>query len=263
MKKNFKKIAAIVAAAAVASAITVSASAESYNAYVQFQNTVYSFRNAFNEANYGATTPYFDSVIVWGGNDSETWPELEDNFDYDIEGYVIPANFTNAVIDGDGTYTVSIDDFDWALDAASSFNLLLVSTDIPLDSGAVISDAKIIVDGNVEATIAEPMLNPDEKEYIAPMFANIWNSDLESYAGAYPTTSLAIEFTVSGLGTAAGEVEEVAEAPVDTADAAADTTAETTTDDKASPDTGVEGVAAVAGLAVVATGAVIVSKKRK
>ena len=50
------------------------------------------------------------------------------------------------------------------------------------------------------------------------------------------------------------------------ADTSADTTADTTgtaTGDKTTPDTDVEGVAAVAGLAIVATGAVIVSKKRK
>ena len=43
--------------------------------------------------------------------------------------------------------------------------------------------------------------------------------------------------------------------------AAADTTA--ATDTKGSPDTGVEGVAAVAGIAVVAAGAVALSRKRK
>lgn len=50
-----------------------------------------------------------------------------------------------------------------------------------------------------------------------------------------------------------------AETPVDSAPA--DTTAPAA--DKGSPDTGVEGVAAVAGLAAVAAGAVALSKKRK
>lgn len=45
--------------------------------------------------------------------------------------------------------------------------------------------------------------------------------------------------------------------------AAVDTDAPTAGGDKTSPDTGVEGVAAVAGLAVVAAGAVVLSKKRK
>lgn len=46
-------------------------------------------------------------------------------------------------------------------------------------------------------------------------------------------------------------------------DAAVDTDAPVAGGDKTSPDTGVEGVAAVAGLAVVAAGAVVLSKKRK
>ena len=45
-----------------------------------------------------------------------------------------------------------------------------------------------------------------------------------------------------------------------TGDAADDTA---TTPEKGSPDTGVEGIAAVAGVAVLAAGAVLVSKKRK
>ena len=47
------------------------------------------------------------------------------------------------------------------------------------------------------------------------------------------------------------------------ADETTDDTAAAANGDKTTPDTGVEGVAAVAGLAIVATGAVIVSKKRK
>ena len=53
------------------------------------------------------------------------------------------------------------------------------------------------------------------------------------------------------------------DAPAETPDAGAVDTTAPTTGDKQSPDTGVEGVAAVAGLAVVAAGAVVLSKKRK
>ncbi len=275
---KLRKILASVAAAALAATTMVTiASAESYNAYIGFQDTVYSFRNAWTEANYGKATDYFDKAIVWGGNDPESFPEYEDSYDYDIEGYAIDVDYTDAVIDGDGTYTVAIDGFPWELDSASSFNLLFISTDIPLDSGATISSASIIVDGAVAATYDEPMQNPDDKSYVCPLFANIWNSDLESYAGAYPTESLAIEFTVTGLGggaedtaaddTATDDTAADDTATDDTADTTADTTtddtADTTTGDKTTPDTGVEGVAAVAGLAIVAAGAVIVAKKRK
>lgn len=56
--------------------------------------------------------------------------------------------------------------------------------------------------------------------------------------------------------TPAEETPADTEAPAETAPTAPAT-------DKGSPDTGVEGVAAVAGLAVVAAGAVVLSKKRK
>ena len=58
-------------------------------------------------------------------------------------------------------------------------------------------------------------------------------------------------------GAGAGAAEDVTEAP------AAGDVAGTTDSSKGSPDTGVEDVAVVAGLAIVAAGAVLVSKKRK
>jgi hypothetical protein len=66
---------------------------------------------------------------------------------------------------------------------------------------------------------------------------------------------------ISGDTAAAADDDTTAAAD----DTASDTTATTTTttSDKGSPDTGVEGIAAVAGVAVVAAGAVVLSKKRK
>ena len=64
---------------------------------------------------------------------------------------------------------------------------------------------------------------------------------------------IAVTFTITGVADAA------VDAPADTV---VDTQAPTT-GDKQSPDTGVEGVAVVAGLAIVAGGAMLLSKKRK
>ncbi len=63
----------------------------------------------------------------------------------------------------------------------------------------------------------------------------------------------------------AANADDAASDDAATDDAAADetTTAPAVTGDKTSPDTGVEGVAAVAGIAVVAAGAVALSRKRK
>ncbi len=255
-----RRIAAAAIAAVAAAALSIGAAAESYNAYIGFQTTPYSFRNKPTEPTYGIATDYFNSVIVWGGNDPETFPEYEDNYDYDIDGYVLPATFTDAVIDKDGTYTVSVDGFNWALDGASAFNLLFVATDIPSDAGVTITDASIIVDGTVAETVATPMVDPDDEKAgtLGILFANIWNTELTSYAGAYPTESLAIEFTVTGLG--AGEAEE---APVaDEAPAAGDVDAAVESS-KGSPDTGIESVAAIGGLAILAGAAIAITRKRK
>lgn len=83
-----------------------------------------------------------------------------------------------------------------------------------------------------------------------------WGNDMsdmkvESMTVLDASGATLISFDANGKATAGGS-----SAVVDT-DAPAGTT------DKGSPDTGVEGVAAVAGLAVVAAGAVALSKKRK
>lgn len=70
--------------------------------------------------------------------------------------------------------------------------------------------------------------------------------------------SIKVTFTVTGLGGGDAAADDTTAS--DATDTATDTGASA---DKGSPDTGVEGVAAIAGLAVVAAGAVVLSKKRK
>lgn len=266
--KISKVLAAGVAAAAVASTLSVAAAAEDYNAYIGFQTTVYSFRNSWDEGNYGMTTDYFDQIIVWGNNDPETFPDYEDNFDYDIAGYVLDATYDDATIDGDGTYTVSATDIDWALDGATDFNLVFVSTNIPIDAGAVCTEAKIIVDGEVVKTVADPVCDETQANFNIAL-ANTWNPDIGGYGLAYPTESLEIEFTITGLGGEDADVATVDEAPAPAqteapapAPAAGDTAAAVDSS-KGSPDTGVEDVALIGGLAIVAGAAIALTRKRK
>ncbi len=257
-----KRIAAVAAAIVSAAALTVSASA--YNGYIQFQNTAYSFRNDWNEGSYGkdANNDAFDNVIVWGNNDPETYPEYEDYFDYDIGGYLLPVTYTDVEITGNGTYTVAVDGFDWALDGQSAFYAAGLSTDIPVSEGAYISSASLIVDG--VKTLTRDNLTPDDMEqnvdYLVYRLINTYNPDLEKYTGAYPTSSLAVEFTIAGLGGGAEEApaeETVVEEP-----AAGDVQAATVSS-KGSPDTGIEDVAVVAGLAILAGAGIVVTRRRK
>lgn len=263
MKKS-RMIAAAAASAAAAAVLAVSAGA--YTGYLGFQNTVYSFRNAWNDGTYGlnAGNDAFKNVVVWGGNDPETFPDYEDYFDYDVTGYLLPVQWTDADITEDGTYTVALDGFDWTLDGAASFNLLFVNTDIPIDSGAVIKNCKVLVDGAEAQTIAEPWVNPDEKEYVSVLLENIWNSDIvDRYSGAYPTASLAIQFDVEGLSSGAVDAAPAEEAVTVSAPAESGDTTAAVTSVKDSPDTGVEDVAVIAGLAIAAGAGIVLARKRK
>ncbi len=258
---KIRKILAAVASAAVAvSALATAASAADYNGYITFQTTTYSFRNEWDEANYGAATDYFDDFIVWGvaDTDPDTFPGYEDNFDYDIAGYLLPAEYTDVKITGDGTYTVKAEGIDWGLKGETDFNLIGVSTDIPMEAGAVCTSATIKVDGEAVKTYENPVCD-ETKKYFNVYLTNIWNTDIGSYGLAFPTSSLEIEFTIEGLGGAAAEEA----APVeDSAPAAGDVDAATDSS-KGSPDTGIEDVAVVGGLAIVAGAAIALTRKRK
>ena len=236
------------ASAAVVAAAALAATAGAYNAYLGYQTNPYSFRNAWDDGTYGIDSGYFDNVIVWGNSNDmdQTFPEYADYYDWDIEAYVMDGGFTDAVVEADGTYTVSSDAFEWSMDGASGFNLIFVSTDIP--STATVTSATLYIDGVEQMTVANPVC--EDKDTIHFNLCNIWNPDVEAYTGAYPTETISVEFTVEGLG---GAAEAPAEDAATTAPAG----------DKTSPDTGVEGVAVVAGTAIVAAGAMLLSKKRK
>ena len=250
--KMRKVLAAIAAAAVATTAMATVASAADYNGYIAFQTTQYSFRNGWTDASYGQATDYYDKYIVWGSGDApeETFPQYEDEFDYDIAGYALPATYVDTKISGDGTYTVEAKDLDWSVTGDSAFNLIQVSTDLPADGSVTITNAKIIVDGAETASIDNPAC--EVTEYLTINLCNIWNTEVAAYTGAFPTNSLKVEFTVSGLGAAATD-----------APAAAGDVDATTDSSKGSPDTGIEDVAAIGGLAILAGAAIAFTRKRK
>ena len=267
--KKFRTLSAIAAAAMAVSMIPVSASAEdtTYHAYIGVQSASYSFRNAWYEPTYGQGVTgddgmvYFDQITGWDGPTAVS------------KGGV----FNDAEITGDGTYTVSVTDFDFGSD--ESLNLLFISTDIPLDSGVTISDVKVTLDGNTKYTFDEAYLSPDAKDYLEPMCINIWNDDLGKEDGLFgytmPQDSIELTFTVSGLGAASDDAaaedaatEDAAtedEAPAE--DAAAEETEaapaeETTTEETTAPKTGNTAAGALLAVMGVAAAAAVVSKRK-
>jgi len=242
MKKS--RILSAITAAAIAATTLVSmampaSAADSYHAYIGVQTQNFTFRNAWNEGTYGKGitaddgTVWFDQLTGWDG------PTALDK----------GGDFTDVEITGDGTYKVGVTNFDFGSD--EYLNLLFVSTDMPLDCGATISDVKVIMDGQTKYTFDEAYLSPDEKEYLQPMAINIWNSDLGGQDGLFayimPTSSVEVEFTVSNF-PAGAAAETTEEAP-----------AETTT---SAPATGNASVAVMLSVMAVAATAAVVSKKK-
>lgn len=257
MKKS--KILAVAASASLAAtALAIPASADdTYHAYIGVQSASFSFRNAWDEPTYGLGVTgddgmvYFDQITGWDGPTAVS------------KG----GTFTDAEITGDGTYSVSVTDFDFGED--ETLNLLFLSTDIPLDSGITISDVKVVMDGNTKYTFDEAYLDPDEVNYIKPTCINIWNDDLGKDAGLFgytmPQDSIELQFTVSGMGAASADTTEDTAAEETTEDAAP---VEETADAPAADDTttsattGNTSAAALVAVMAVAAAAVAVSKRK-
>lgn len=159
----------------------------SYNAYLGVQTPNWTYRDPWNSAN---------------GIGSEHWGDFifgnETNEKYGV--------VTDAVVAGNGTYTVSVTDFgtifadDFKTAGQEWFNLLFISTDIPMDENVKVTDVKLIIDGKTVHKYAEAYLDPDTTDYVKILIQNIWNEDVKeiSYYAA-PTTSLEMTFTISGF----------------------------------------------------------------
>lgn len=240
---NFKKILG----AAVASVMAVSTMAVAANAATAglgFQTDTFGFRNSILQSKAG-----WDSEEV-GWEDFATW------------------NYTDVTFDSDGQYTTS---FEFSNDnEGTKWNVLKLYTDV---SAAEYPDFKITIDKMTvdgtdvtagaqaaelvhENTAADSYSDAGKENLVDTYCITLINTWI-SVTPVDPTAfgkKVELTFTVSGLGggdnTAAGGDE-----------GNGDTSAPTT--DKNTPDTGVEGVAAVAGIAVLAAGAIIVAKKRK
>lgn len=193
-------------------------------------------------------------------------------------------------ITGDGTYTLKANclwtDEDTGDDIPAEMNGIMVFVVDILGLGADLgltgeaedmemvsfTDVKVTVDGKDIALDASKLVwgDVEGKGNLRLEIYNAYGSTTvsEAYdasvspvnpADISAATELSVTFTLS-TGSAP------AEAPADTTAAAVAATGDTNTAataDKNNADTGVEGVAAIAGIAIVAAGAIVVAKKRK
>lgn len=126
----------------------------------------------------------------------------------------------------------------------------------------------------IEADVINPVANGDIGNLsLYRVFMQAWSftmSDIEVIKTELSDANgnLLASFDAKGnvtLGASSAAADDTAADDATADDTASDATnaGTTTTPSKGSPDTGVEGVAAVVGVAVVAAGAVVLSKKRK
>lgn len=158
-----------------------------YNAYLLLQTPNWTYRNAWNDKTNGIDAETWGNALY--GNETKQWY----------------GEITDAVLAGNGTYTIEITNFgtifedDFAAAGQDFFNIIGFTSDAPL-GGLTITDVKLIIDGSTKHKVAQGYQNPDDEEYVNILIQNIWNPDVKeiSYYPA-PTTSLKIEFTVSGF----------------------------------------------------------------
>lgn len=236
--------------------------AGTYNAYIGLQTPKYSFRNAWSEGSYGLNgsegSEYFERITSWADDGS---------------AFTTPGTITDAVIAGNGTYTVSVTGIQWPEGEFADqdyMNQIFISTDIPNTGEVTVSNVVLTIDGKeVSLASAGAILSPDDIDYMTILIQNIWNSDVTTI-GYYsvPFTDISISFDVDGF-----NYDKAAdEAPAAGAEATDDSAAGTTETEENVEDGAVQesssGKGLVVGIvvAVIAACAVVcgvfVSKKK-
>ena len=299
MKKFMTRPTAVATTALLALGTLGVAAADDYKAYINVQGSKYTFRNAWNDGDFGrdsqakpvpAEWTYDAGLIGWV-------EEGADNYSADLNGAAFfPATITDATVSGTGWYSVGMSDITWNGD--STLNLLFVSTEIPMQDGyldeeyesylyGVCPEAHVYMNGSEVFTTTDVVQNPDEADYVNIQFINLWNSDLEvfTYPDAPETIQIDLGFTFNGeelpeysytslFGEAGGEEEpEPTEAPKEEdpkpteapkTDSKADTKADTTKSDSKDSNTGllIGIIAGVVVLCAIIIG-VVASKKKK
>lgn len=221
-----------------------------YHAYIGFQTPKYSFRNSFDDATYGRDSEVFNQVTGW---------------DADNNAVKMGGEFTDVVIAGNGTYTVSVDGLSFADDEFSSqdyMNLIFLSTDIPNTNEVTISDVELKIDGkSVELAGVGAIVSPDSKDYVNILLQNIWNDDVKTI-GFYsvPMSKMSITFTVSGFAYDKAAEEVVTET---TPEPVVTETAPVAEPEKSSNTGLIVGIVVVVLAACGCACAVILKKKKK
>ncbi|MCL1807917.1 MAG: hypothetical protein FWG31_09480 [Oscillospiraceae bacterium] len=169
----------------------------SYMAYLGVQMNNWIFRD-----------PWDSALGDPDGVDGSAWADFDQSyfsglFETAGGGKVHPGTFTDAELKGNGTYRVSLVDWDFSdpneNGPAESFNQLFVSTDIPYTEALEFTNVKVIVGGNQRYTFKEAVIL--DGDYIRIGGINIWDDELQDlFNNNVPASGeIAMEFTVTGF----------------------------------------------------------------
>lgn len=225
-----------------------------YMGFFQIQTTTWVYRNNFTVKEYSE-----------GGYDTiKGGPEGETN----------ATEVIDTVIDGDGEYSVALKNIDFK--DSTNYNMLALSTNIPLDAGISITSSTLYQDGM--EIMSNATQKNDVKDYILMMFINQYDNKMKDTVNTvvHPAGSnLEIKFTVEGFGypkkvadesaTTDATVTATPEVTSSTEDAAAteETTANVEDEGKDGLSTGAI-VGIVAGvLVVIIIGFIVINAKKK
>lgn len=176
--------------ASVALDLNVDSGASTSNevhAYLGVQTNVYTFRNAYSDGTYGASSEWFNTLIKWGDTNGDG-----KNDDIVDTGAV----FTDATITENGSYTVGVSGYDFSQDS-DGLNMLFISTDFPYYTSMGVKDVVINCDGT-EYKVEKPIVMADNSGNMYVELVNIYNTDAVPAEYVMPTDSLSVTFTITG-----------------------------------------------------------------
>lgn len=228
-----------------------------YMAYLSVQSENFIFRNQWADTAFGPGGSTWDSHSIGDNFNGLTGWDGPDAVAYD-------GTFTDTEIKGNGTYQVSLTDFDFGND--EMFNMLYISTDIPMEGNPVtFTDVKVIFNGSTKYTFDQGVIpgidTKDEKDYYEVHCINIWNNDQLGgkeglFANMIPGSEIVLEFTVNGFDY--DKVEEVIEEVVDSEDVTPEEVVPEDTDKEVAPEDTKEESTTNWGIIVAIVAAVVI-----
>lgn len=157
------------------------------HAYIGIQTNVYTFRNAWSDGTYGRDSEWFDTLIRWEDTDGDEKDDIVDT----------GASFTDAELNGNGTYTVGVSGYDFSSDC-DGLNMLFISTDLPVTASLKVTDVKLTIDDE-EIAVTNPVVSEDNQGNLYIELVNIYNTEAPDIEYTMPKDKFEITFTIDGL----------------------------------------------------------------